>query len=198
MRYENSSRYEGVQGNLAPRTSHLVPREKDSHLVPCFLYFALLLLLMSCSLTNDDDGDVVERVKVGDRVPQFTVKTVDPVSGEEGIFSSLSFGEGGGRGSCIVFFHTSCRDCQRELPRLNSYYLKHKDEGLQMVAISRAEGRESVAAFWAEHNLVIPYSAQEDRRIYELFASSVIPRVYFCSPEGIVTRMYVEVIDDEL
>ena len=153
---------------------------------------------MSCSLTNDDDGDVVERVKVGDRVPQFTVKTVDPVSGEEGIFSSLSFGEGGGRGSCIVFFHTSCRDCQRELPRLNSYYLKHKDEGLQMVAISRAEGRESVAAFWAEHNLEIPYSAQEDRRIYELFASSVIPRVYFCSAEGIVTRMYVEVIDDEL
>ena len=61
-----------------------------------------------------------------------------------------------------------------------------------MVAISREEGAESVAAYWKEHALEIPWSAQTDRSVYSLFASSVIPRIYFCTAEGIVTRILIE------
>ena len=79
------------------------------------------------------------------------------------------------------------------MPKLDSYYRQHKDEaGFQMVAISRAEDAESVAAYWKENGLSMPYSAQTDRRVYELFASSLIPRVYYCSPQGIVTRIDIE------
>lgn len=93
----------------------------------------------------------------------------------------------------IVLFNTSCSDCQRELPRLNEYYLQHRaDEGFEMVAISREEGEESVAAFWKEYNLSIPYFPQTDRRIYNLFATSLIPRVYYVSPEGIITHVFIE------
>jgi hypothetical protein len=49
-----------------------------------------------------------------------------------------------------------------------------------------------VARFWSEHELLIPYAAQEDASIYELFASGIIPRVYFVSAQGIVTRIDVE------
>ena len=66
-----------------------------------------------------------------------------------------------------------------------------------MIAISRAEGEDLVAPFWEEYDLQIPYSAQTDRHIYELFASSVIPRVYFVSAEGIVTRILIENFDIE-
>ena len=51
---------------------------------------------------------------------------------------------------------------------------------------------ESVAAYWKEQGLSIPYSAQTDRRIYNLFASSIIPRTYFCSADGIITQILVE------
>ena len=59
------------------------------------------------------------------------------------------------------------------------------------MAISREEDEASVAAFWADNGLQMPYSAQTDRSIYNLFATSIIPRIYFCS-DGIVTRIDVE------
>ncbi len=156
----------------------------------------VLMLLTSCSMSDDDSADahVEEYVKVGDHVPSFTVETVE-ADGTTLAFSTASLtGE-----TVIVLFHTSCGDCQRELPRLNSYYLRHRDDpGFQMVAISREEEVESVSAFWHERGLSIPYSAQPDRRIYNLFASAVIPRVYFCNAEGIVTKVFIEKIDEEL
>ena len=150
------------------------------------------LLLWGCGSIHEED-DVVERIVVGSRVPIFSVNVVD----YEGLTTSFStnrlYGE-----TVIVFFSTQCKDCQRELPELNDYYLKHKDdEGFQMVAISRAEGEQSVAKFWSANNLQIPYSAQEDRKIYDLFASSVIPRVYFVSSSGIITKVLIENFDLE-
>jgi peroxiredoxin len=137
---------------------------------------------------DDDDGEVTEYVKVGDRVPAFSVETV-LADGSTATFSTAQLtGE-----TVIVLFNTSCGDCQRELPRMNDYYLQHcGDKGFQMVAISREEGAESVAAYWKEQGLSIPYSAQTDRRIYNLFASSIIPRTYFCSADGIITQILVE------
>ena len=150
------------------------------------------LMLWGCGSIHEED-DVVERIVVGSRVPIFSVNVVD----YEGLTTSFStnrlYGE-----TVIVFFSTQCKDCQRELPELNEYYLKHKDdEGFQMVAISRAEGEQSVADFWSANNLQIPYSAQEDRKIYDLFASSVIPRVYFVSSSGIITKVLIENFDFE-
>ncbi|MBQ8458345.1 MAG: TlpA family protein disulfide reductase [Prevotella sp.] len=150
------------------------------------------LLLWGCGSIHEED-DVVERIVVGSRVPIFSVNVVD----YEGLTTSCStnrlYGE-----TVIVFFSTQCKDCQRELPELNDYYLKHKDDdGFQMVAISRAEGEQSVADFWSANNLQIPYSAQEDRKIYDLFASSVIPRVYFVSSSGIITKVLIENFDLE-
>ena len=150
------------------------------------------LLLWGCGSIHEED-DVVERIVVGSRVPIFSVNVVD----YEGLTTPFStnrlYGE-----TVIVFFSTQCKDCQRELPELNDYYLKHKDDdGFQMVAISRAEGEQSVADFWSANNLQIPYSAQEDRKIYDLFASSVIPRVYFVSSSGIITKVLIENFDLE-
>ena len=134
--------------------------------------------LAACSMADDEENEEAkEYVKVGDRVPQFSVQTILADSTTATFTTARLTGE-----TVIVLFNTSCGDCRRELPRMNEYYLQHRgDKGFQMVAISREEGAESVAAFWREQGLSIPYSAQTDRRIYNLFASSIIPRTYFCS-----------------
>ena len=153
-----------------------------------WLLLTAAVVFAACSMGDDDDGEVTEYVKVGDRVPAFSVETV-LADGSTATFSTARLtGE-----TVIVLFNTSCGDCQRELPRMNDYYLQHcGDKGFQMVAISREEGAESVAAYWKEQGLSIPYSAQTDRRIYNLFASSIIPRTYFCSADGIITQILVE------
>ena len=148
-----------------------------------------LTMAVGCNtVVDDEDNEVKEYVTLGDPVPLFTVETV-AADGTVGTFSTTKLtGE-----TVIIFFNTWCGDCQRELPLLNDYYLQHReDNGFQMVAISREEGEESVAAFWKEQGLMIPYSAQNDRRIYQLFASSVIPRVYYCTTDGIVHRIFIE------
>ena len=155
--------------------------------IKSIIVMLLYLTCVGCSSIIDDNDEVIEHVQVGDKVPSFSVTVTD--GSETRTFSTSQLtGE-----TVIVFFNTWCSDCQRELPLLNDYYLQHKDDsGFQMVAISRAEGADAISQFWSEHSLQIPYSAQDDRRIYDLFASSVIPRIYFVSPHGIITRVEVE------
>lgn len=152
-----------------------------------FIGLLLCLVVAGCSSIHDDEEDVIEHIVVGDHVPSFSVSVVD--NGSPATFSTNHLtGE-----TVIVFFSTLCGDCKRELPELNDYYLRHKDDpGFQMVAISRGEGEDMVAPFWEEYDLQIPYSAQSDRQIYNLFASSIIPRVYFVSAQGLVTRILIE------
>ncbi len=155
-------------------------------------YILLLSLAVGCSsVVDDEENEVKEYVKVGDRVPAFSVEAVCD-DGTTATFSTAALtGE-----TVIVLFHTSCGDCQRALPRLNDYFLQNRSKpGFQMVAISREESAESIATFWKAQGLSIPYSPQADRRIYNLFASSIIPRVYFCSSEGIVSKVCIEKVD---
>ena len=149
----------------------------------------MALLALSCNAVNDgDDTNVKEYVKVGDRVPVFSVDVVDS-GGRTSVFSTARLtGE-----TVIVLFNTSCGDCRRELPQLNAYYLAHRhDKGFQMVAIAREESAESIAAYWQAQGFEIPYSPQPDRRIYNLFASAIIPRVYYCAADGTVTHILIE------
>ena len=155
--------------------------------------FGLALLLSGCVIddheepASSDDGSII---RVGDRLPTFSVEVVDG-SGNYTFSSDVLTGP-----TVIVFFNTSCSDCQRELPELNNYYLRHRQEpGFQMVAIAREESEESIATYWAQHNLSIPYSPQSDRRIYHLFATQYIPRVYLCSSQGVVFWMGIENFD---
>lgn len=151
----------------------------------------LCFLCVGCSSVNDDtDNDSVERIVVGDDVPKFSVGVVD-----HGMLTTFSTSHLEGE-TVIVFFSTLCVDCKRELPELNAYYLRHcNDAGFQMVAISRAEDEDMVAPFWEEYGLEIPYSAQPDRRIYDMFAKSIVPRVYFVAPSGKVTKVLIENFD---
>lgn len=141
----------------------------------------MLLAVLAMAVTSciHDDDEWVERVAVGDRLPAFTVTLNDGTC-----YDSTEPGE-----SVIVFFHTGCEDCQRELPLLDAQYKAGEFDGRRIVCISRAEGEGSVAAYWKAHGLTLPYSAQPDRRIYDLFATAGIPRIYETDAVGIVVRV---------
>ena len=152
-----------------------------------WLFFAMCMLAGCVVDESGDEGGDTDLIRVGDRLPSFSVEVVD--GADHYSFSSDALI---GR-AVIVFFNTGCSDCQRELPVLNDYYLQHRSEpGFQMVAIAREETEESIQAFWQSHSLSIPYSPQSDRRVYNLFATATIPRVYFCSPLGFVTWVGIE------
>ena len=139
-----------------------------------------LLFLSSCVTENEPDNT---GVAVGDRLPEFTVSLSD---GTTVTRASLT-----GKVAVIEFFNTSCPDCQDSFDVMQRLYDLSKDsDDIIVFAISRDEDLSSVAGYWHSHNLSIPFSPQPDRRIYNLFASTGIPRIYIADKAGIITAAY--------
>lgn len=147
-----------------------------------FAAAAVSAVLLSCGCVTDDD-DYGFGIAVGDRLPSFSVVMDDG--------STVCSDDLAGEVSVITFFNTSCPDCQAELPVLQQSYLSHGERAC-FICISREEDDRSVAAYWHDNDLTLPYSAQSDRRVYNLFASSVIPRIYVVSPDMIVTASFTD------
>jgi peroxiredoxin len=127
-----------------------------------------VLSLTSCIKEKQTGADL----SVGDMIPDFTVAVSDGTS-----LTGAQLRDGV---SCIVFFTTICPDCRETLPHVQRLYDEYADKGVRFAIISREDGYESVSTYWMEQGFTMPYSAQSDRTVYELFARTRVPRVYIC------------------
>lgn len=143
------------------------------------LLILMVPLLFSCIKEGQQGSDLV----VGSRIPDFSVLMNDgsAVSGE-----SLRHGV-----SCIVFFYTGCPDCQKTLPAVQRIYDEYSVQGVSFAIISREETDETIRSYWQTNGYTMPYSAQSDRKIYELFAKTRVPRVYICD-EGTIRHIFTD------
>ena len=149
-----------------------------------FMKLAMTLALMALMSLSSciTDPPVEERViSVGELVPEFTVTLGN---GEE-----WSSRDNGGRTSVIIFFNTGCADCRNELPELEKEY-REKGDRLRFVCIAREENAADIAAWWRENGLTMPWSAQPDRRIYEMFANTGIPRIFIVAPDSRIVASF--------
>ncbi len=143
----------------------------------------LLPLLVSCLGEVEPTVQQTELVKVGQELPAFTVELNDG-----SVFSSSAVQS---KPLVIAFFNTACKDCQRELPVLQKVYESQGDR-VAFLCISRAQGDSEVAAYWQQNALTLPYSAQTDRTVYNLFATSTIPRIYVADTSRVVRAAFKE------
>ena len=121
-------------------------------------------------------------LKVGDRLPDFSVVMNDGTTVSDETLK--------GNISCLVFFHTTCPDCQRILPVIQEIYSMYK--GVKYALISREQAEDDVLSFWNEKSLDMAFSAQSSREVYNKFASSRIPRVYICDKDGIIRYIFTD------
>lgn len=135
--------------------------------IKTLLSAVVICMLAAVSCVTDDDK--ATSLEAGDAVPVFSVTMND---GAVVTTESLR-----GHRSLIVFFNTGCADCRRELPVVQKVYEKAPSDA-RIVCIAREENEAPIAAFWKSAGLTMPYSAQPDRKVYSLFASSIIPRIY--------------------
>ena len=121
---------------------------------------------------------------VGDSLPSFEVVMNDGSTVTE---KSLL-----GNVSVLMFFHPSCPDCQQVLPRVQTMYEECASKGVKFTLISRECSAEEIESYWNKNSLNLPYSAQNDRIVYNLFASSRIPRIYISDENGIVRYIFTD------
>ena len=123
-------------------------------------------------------------LKVGDILPDFEVVMNDgSVVTDDMLKESVSV---------VMFFHTSCPDCQQVLPQMQKIYDEYASKDVGITLISREESMSSIFTFWEEKSLKMPYSAQPTRKIYEKFASERIPRIYICEKGGIIRYIFTD------
>ena len=155
-----------------------------------FLSVFLLSLLFVTGCGGNDCENCKEEtepgnIQIGDVLPDFSVKLK---SGEVVNKKSLE-----GKISLILFFSISCPDCQALFPSIERIYAEYKDNvKFSFLAISRAEGDDKVGPFMNEKGYTFPYSPQETREIYSLFAPSIVPRVYISNDECIVKEIFID------
>jgi peroxiredoxin len=145
------------------------------------LEFILTVICLTGCINEKIEGvDLI----TGDAVPEFSV-----VMNDGTVVSDVSMK---GKISCIVFFHTTCPDCQQTLPVVQEIYDEYLSKGISFALISRAESAEEIDIFWREKRFNMPYSAQTDRDVYSRFAGSRIPRVYICDKDGIIRYIFTD------
>lgn len=145
------------------------------------ILFSTCLLLSSC-IQEKEAPLTGANLRIGDKIPLFTVKMNDGSTvSDEKLYGGVSL---------IVFFHTSCKDCQQLLPVLQQFHESYSSYPL--VCISRAEKEASIVTYWKKMGFTMPFSAQEDRMVYELFAQVGVPRLYIVDEEGIIREIFTD------
>ena len=141
----------------------------------------ILIASSLCSCVTEDDTEGYSKVMVGDKLPLFSVELN---TGKTVSTDSLR-----GKTSMIVFFNTDCSDCRKELPVINEVAELMRDR-VETVCISRSQSADEIARYWSENGLTLSYSAQTDRSVYDMFATSGIPRIYISDRYLTVTHTF--------
>lgn len=146
--------------------------------------YVVLSLFFCISCIDENMSEVEDIILVGSKLPNFKVEMNDGtvVTGQE-----LR-----NKTSLIMFFHTGCPDCRRALPCVQRMYNEYASRGVAFVLISREEEEASIATYWGEQGFDMPYSAQSDRKVYELFAHRRVPRIYISEPDGTVRYIFTD------
>ena len=139
----------------------------------------LIFLSLSCIKERQTGSDLA----IGDRIPDFSVTMDDGTT-----VTGAQLREGV---SCIVFFTTICPDCQQTLPHVQRIYDEYQPQGVKFALISREESKESIEKYWIEQGYTMSFSGQSDRRVYELFATTRVPRVYICRG-GVICSVFTD------
>ena len=142
--------------------------------------FVAFLSLTGCINEKIEGADL----KVGDMIPEFEVAMDNGTVVTDDVLKESV--------SVIMFFHTSCPDCQQALPRMQQIYDEYTLKGVSFAFISREDSAEDIEAYFRAKGLKLPYSAQNDRRVYELFAQTRIPRIYISEKGGIIRYIFTD------
>lgn len=139
------------------------------------LILSLLAVVLFSAKAQQSDQEIV---KVGDVMPAFTIVSDD---GTEFKSSSLK-----GKVIFINLFATWCPPCQKELAEVEAVlwpkFGKNKD--FVMLTLGREHTDADLKTYNEKKGFTFPLYPDRDRKIFDSFAKSLIPRSYLIGKDG--------------
>ncbi len=84
----------------------------------------------------------------------------------------------------LTFWASWCIPCRAEMPHLQELWLKHRDQGFQVIGINVDEDLAAARAFAAEYNLEFPLVKDTDRAVSEAYRVAGYPSHYLVGRDG--------------
>ncbi|MDR1331101.1 MAG: TlpA family protein disulfide reductase [Tannerella sp.] len=125
-----------------------------------------------------EDGPAGDGVAVGDTVPAFTIVSDDGAPTPSAQFR--------GRVMLICFFATWCPTCQVELAEIEkTLWPEYRNrEDFALLAVGREHSDAELKLYNAKKGFSFPLYPDRDRRIFDAFATQLIPRTYLTDRDG--------------
>ncbi|HKY55229.1 MAG TPA: TlpA disulfide reductase family protein [Anaerolineales bacterium] len=149
---------------------------------------SVFLILRNTSLQNDFS---TVPVKVNYSAPELTLTDTD------GISRSLAYYRG--QVVLVNLWATWCIPCTKEMPTLQSFYDKYKDNGFAVIAINDGEPASDVLQFANDYDLTFPiwldptYIATE-----QAFKTLNLPSSFVIDRDGTIQYMWIGGISREM
>jgi len=91
----------------------------------------------------------------------------------------------------VNLWATWCPPCREEMPTLQAFYEKYKDDGFVLVAINQEEQRQAVLPFVDEFGLTFPVWLDEEFQAGRSFKTVSLPSSYVVDRSGQVRLMWI-------
>lgn len=97
------------------------------------------------------------------------------------------------RGSVVLvnLWATWCPPCRQEMPTLQAFYDRYKEDGFVLIAIDQEETREVVQPFVEEFDLTFPVWLDMDYLAQREFKTMSLPSSYVVDRNGQVKLMWI-------
>lgn len=125
--------------------------------------------------------------------PDFELTTLN---GEKVILSDYQ-----GKKVILNFWATWCPPCKAEMPHMQKFYEKYKDQGVEILAVnltSQDKGVDKVKAFVEENGLTFPILLDEEGVVGQNYQIATIPTSYMIDTEGNIVKKVVGPMDEEM
>ncbi len=137
---------------------------------------ALLSFLAALALTACDEGNT-NRLNPGDIAPAFAASSLGAVP--------FRFPDDlRGKPVVIRFWADWCRFCEGEMKAIERVWLRHKDQGLMVIAVNAGQNRQDVAAFISKIGVTYPALLDEKAAISRQYGVVALPTTYFVGADG--------------
>lgn len=117
-------------------------------------------------------------IEVGDSAPDFSLRT------PEG--DTLHLSDYLGRPVWINFWAPWCPACRTEMPRLEGFWLQHKDEGLVILGVGVRDDPATMRGYTDEVGVTYPIVVDGDGAVATTYRALALPVHYWIDRGGIV------------
>jgi peroxiredoxin len=161
------------------------------YMIKKVLASVLLFVLMTVAIVQameKEEKDHLPGLQIGEKAPDFELQML---TGE-----AVKLSDFRGKKVMLNFWATWCPPCKEEMPDMEKFYNKQKDEVI-ILAVN-IDPQYNVEKFTKDMGVTFPILLDEKDRVNSMYQVLTIPTTYFIDENGIIRHKYLTAMSEEI